>query len=78
MNVSTIQLVTGAAIVALVAWFIMLNLQKKELLGKGEAEKRFVCPKCGKKSQVGTYSSETYEFICPDCADKEKNENGGY
>lgn len=57
--------------------YLMLKPQIKELLGKDENGKRFVCPRagCGKKSQVGMYSRETHEFVCPDCADKE--EKGG-
>lgn len=54
--------------------YLMLKPQIKELLGKDNG-KRFICPRCGKKSQVGMYSRETHEFVCPDCADKE--EKGG-
>lgn len=73
MNDLTIQLVIIAALIILLA-VLMLKPQIKELLGKDENEKKFVCPRCGKKSQVGTYSRETNEFVCVDCADKEKEE----
>lgn len=73
MNDLAIQLVIIAAIIIALA-VLMLKPQIKELLRKDGNEKRFICPRCKKKSQVGTYSRETREFICPECADKEKEE----
>lgn len=48
----------------------------EKILFKKENGKRFICPRCKKKFQVGMYSRETHEFICPDCADKEEKKGG--
>ena len=73
------KLTMGVGLILVIPLSILSDYLEKTVffenfLGRGENEKRFTCPRpgCGKKSQVGMYSRETHEFICPECADKEK------